>query len=245
MNKLIFVTFLLCGGQLLFGDSVACGLNGFPPGTGQPVGQAIPCSQAPVINIMANFPKLVISGNTLTLSPQASIGVNQMTITSQFTGTVSYDDVFALPSSPAGDVLKFSAAYGAGVNDVDPGSYASFQAQIGPGSAGFPAITLNPAHESCEFGSCFYSATLPASDFSFITLQGTAGLLVSPDDESSEGGVGSGGNFTFTRFKADGVTPDPFTTTPEPASFALALAGILLFGVVRLFGNARRRTNVL
>ncbi len=242
MNKLLFATCLLCGGQLLFGDSVACGINGFPPGTGQPVGQAIPCSQAPVINITASFPKLMISGNTLTLAPQASIGVNRMPITSWYTGTLSYDDTFALPSSPTGDVLKLSSSYGAGVNDVDPGSYTSFEAQVGPGSAGSPAITLNPAHETCEFGTCFYNATLPADSFSFITLQGTAGLLVTPDDESSEGGVGNGGQFTFTRFKADGVTPDPFTATPEPASYGLLLAGIVLFGLVRFSSRAERRT---
>ncbi len=47
------------------------------------------------------------------------------------------------------------------------------------------------------------------------------------------GDVMSGGIFSFARFKADGVTPDPFTATPEPGACGLALAGLALVGVWR------------
>ena len=213
-KKFMAALFVLGSGPLLFCHSVVCAVNGFPQGSGHaPVGKKIPCSQAPV-SFMPQFPKMTTSGNTITINRDASIGINPIPITKQYTGTLSFDHTFTLPSSPAGDVFKLSFSYGVDFERVDPGSYETLTVQLGPGSTSSPAISLNPANQSCEFGSCFYSATVPADAFSFLIIQGTAGLFVTPDDESSEGGVETGGGFTITRFKADGVTPDPFTATP-------------------------------
>ena len=40
------------------------------------------------------------------------------------------------------------------------------------------------------------------------------------------------GNFNISRFKADGVTPDPFTVTSEPASICVGGGGPLLIGCI-------------
>jgi hypothetical protein len=165
---------------------------------------------------MANFPKVAISGNTLTITPQFSISTTDQTITKQYFATISFDRGINIPNSPGTDVLKVTASYGADFYTANPGFYATFLAEIGPGSPGSPEVILNPATETCEFGTCLYSATLPADAFSFLIVQGTAGLVALP--AQLNGGVETGADITVSRFKADGVTPDPFPAAAVPES---------------------------
>ena len=230
MKKIFFALVLMGSVNAVLADSLVCTAGS----SGPPV--VVPCSSVP-INIAVQFPALSISGNTITTTATGDLTLLGGPANEFYSASVAVNDRFAIPASPAGDLFNVSVSYGAGQTAAPPGSNVSFSFQIGPGSASSPEIDLNPDRQPpayCPPGSpqsCIYTGTLPASAYSFLAIQGAA-TLVPNDNGSGGGGVQFNGNFDISRFKADGVTPDPFTVTPEPATYALGLTGFLLWGTL-------------
>ncbi len=216
--------------SVLTADSLVCTANGD--------GTVVPCSLSP-LQLTAQFPALSVSGNTISVTSMLEFAVAGRALpalTVSVSGTV--DDTLLFPTAPAGDVYVTSIVYGFAQYTADPGSSAALSFQIGPGGSGSPVINLNPLAQPPPFcppggtGGCSFSGTLAASAYSTLAIQSTATLVANAGSDPN-GDVMSGGIFSFARFKADGVTPDPFTATPEPGACGLALAGLALVGVWR------------
>ena len=116
--------------------------------------------------------------------------------------------------------------------------------ELGP-VAKRPAVVLNIGNLEfvrLELRYCYKSAaceinvTVPADAFTYFSLQGSAFLSDNGNETSLTSFDALG--FTISRFQADGVTPDPFTTAPEPASWSLIAAAV---GTFTLVARRRRR----
>jgi hypothetical protein len=197
-----------------------------------------PCKSSP-LSIIAQFPVLTISGNTISTTVDIHFKGSKAAPPEYAGASAMFNDTFAIPNSPPGDVLNVDVSYGGG---GFVGGAISFQ--IGPGSASSPEINLDPSIQPpayCPPGNtrnCRFSGTLPASSFSFLTLKGGASLEIVANDPDPDNSRDSFGYFYISRFKADGTTPDPFT--PEPASYGLASVGLILLG----FLGFRQRAKV-
>lgn len=222
--KLILGLFCLVFGQAMLADSVTC--------TG-PYGEPTPCSYSP-LSIYEKLPFESISGNTIAISDTyieiSNPGHFQTPHGNGVSATVNVNDTFALPGSPAGDVLKISGLFAEGTSALNLCcASTSLVLQFRPGDASSPAITLDPFKDVPIYcykpAACRIDTTVSADAFSTFNIQGLAYLFGNANTASNFATFDALG-FTITRFKADGVTPDPFATAPEPASWSLLLPGM-------------------
>jgi hypothetical protein len=133
-----------------------------------------------------------------------------------FHGT--WNDSYTLPATDPNDIYKITEIIG--------------------GLSNTGALSVGPLTDTtiCDihfFGNpaCTVTGTLLASQAATAVDSGHFSFSF---DESSDSAAGPSGipnrtNFgtllTLDRFRPDGVTPDPFTQTPEPPSSLLFLAG--------------------
>ncbi|MDQ2775770.1 MAG: hypothetical protein M3Y57_12760 [Acidobacteriota bacterium] len=236
MKKLIVSILVVFGGPVLFADSLTCTADDTNPPT-----TPILCSSSSLIfSVPSPFPSFAIFGNSIGVDTSIDVSSGVPRSSTTFAEAILIiNDTFTIPNSPPGDVLKVTANYGVtGLGEAEPGSNVDLSFQIGPGSASSPEINLDPYKQppadcgpSGEPGGCHFMGTLPASAFSFVTINATGTLIART---TLHAGFGFTDDIEIDRFKADGTTPDPFTTTtPEPASRALALAGLLLLGFLQ------------
>jgi len=234
MRKILAFSWLAVA-PALFADSVVC--------TSFSSDAVIPCSSLS-LSTTEEFPVLHVSGNTLEAFTFVDVE-NGPAHNPPASVIATANDTLAFPTSPPGDVFKVSGYYGNSALGPYVGSVATSSLllfQIGPGSASSPEITNPPPSPGgCppngEEASCTLPlTTVPSSAFSFVTLQGNATIAI--DLADSRAGAYFYADLDISRFKADGVTPDPFTATPEPASWALLACSGVVFS---LLGRAHRR----
>ena len=211
----LFVVFATGG----WADSVTC--------TG-PLGAPIACSASP-LTIVADFPTLTEAGNVISSSAAVFITNPGNFITPNGEGvsaTAIVNDSFLIPSSPAGDVLEIYGVFGEHLETV-PGCCSSSVIVGLSGTTGYPAISVDPYAQDADYycrsaASCKIDVTVPANAFSELTIQDSEYVFGNGNDPYETGG-GFDEIFTISRFQSDGVTPDPFVASPEPASWGLLL----------------------
>jgi hypothetical protein len=145
------------------------------------------------------------------------------------TATAVWNDIFNVPVSNPTDVLKITV-YGGGLNHP---------AFIDAGPIVYTASDFCDAHYTGN-PACTETATVSGSQLLTVQLEGTDTVEIGGPCGSSNCGFSANGDLTefvsVQQFLANGVTPDPFTSAPEPASIAL-----LLLGIPAGFGLLRRR----
>jgi hypothetical protein len=146
--------------------------------------------------------------------PSSNVGPYPMS------GSATWSDFFAAPSSKPTDILKITVT-GGGLNHP-----ASIQA----GPIDYTTPDFCDAH---FIGNpvCTKTATVSAASFTGVILTGSDSITI---PFPCVGGCGVSVNadlfesVTIQRFLSDGVTPDPFTISPEPGSLGLLLLAIPL-----------------
>lgn len=167
-----------------------------------------------------------------------------------FNGSVSWNDTIALPASPDGDtflvqIFSFGGNYygfsggasGPGTAD-ESGNYSgisvggtTYTAACDMNVSPCPTITLGEFSASQIDGL----TAIGFQQYQYNSDEPVAGS--NPYVAENPGAYESSALITVTRFGADG-TPDPFTPTPEPTTYALSGVGI---GIVTLAGKRVRR----
>lgn len=152
--------------------------------------------------------------------------------------SASWNDSFVLPSSAPGDLLDITIT-GGGLNHP---------AAVYAGPLSYPETDFCDAHYTGN-PACTLNATLPASQLASVQLIGS-------DSVSPQGpcplGLGTGcdrsanaslfEDVTISRFLADGSTPDPFTSAPEPGTQGIVLAALVAIAGVMRARRARLTT---
>ena len=144
--------------------------------------------------------------------PSSSVGPYPMT------GSATWNDFFALPSSNPTDILRITVT-GGGLNHP-----ASIQA----GPIDYVTSNFCDAH---YIGNpvCTKAATVSAATLAGVILTGSDSITI---PFPCFGGCGVSANadlfesVSIQRFLPDGITPDPFTISPEPDSLRLLLLAI-------------------
>lgn len=167
------------------------------------------------------FTESFVSGNTFSAEALAeAIGLpNTNPGPYPMSAVASWNDIFDVPSSNPTDVFKITV-FGGGLNH--PASI--FAGPIHYTTPDFCDADYlgNPA--------CTDTATVSATQPLSVQLTGSDSLTIPVPCGFSNCGLSVNANLyesvSVQRFLADGVTPDPFTTAPEPASVALFFLGL-------------------
>ena len=142
------------------------------------------------------------------------------------TATASWSDSFAIPQSNPNDILKISV-YGYGLGH---------QAYIQVGDIDYTTQDFCDAHvdyDQCLAAGEAVEKVESASQAPFVEVFGTDSIGFTQPCYDGQCGVSANAGLyesvTIDRYLPDGVTPDPFTTTPEPSTIGLiGLASFLL-----------------
>jgi hypothetical protein len=162
-----------------------------------------------------------ITGNIFTVQALAEVIGTPATNSGPYpmTASATWDDIFALPTSNAGDIFKITVT-GSGLGH--------------PGSIDAGPLTYGGA-EFCDAryvgnAACTETATVSAATLSSVELKGSDSITIDGACGLSNCGLSVNTELyevvTVERFLSDGVTADPFTVTPEPSSLALLLLGV-------------------
>lgn len=183
------------------------------------------CSLGPVASsLIANAAN--VDGNTFAIARAGQSTAEAGTSGQTNSGSASFDDAFAIPTSPASDVFKIAILIQTD-SELNSSSGPLFsEVEIGPGAAGYPALDYNSLDDvdNCHRLGCAFLVQAPAFAYSIVELSGSESLETF--DNALGGYAFSFASVTISRFAADGVTPDPFT--PEPATAGLAGGALII-----------------
>jgi hypothetical protein len=202
-------------------DNVTCSSGGIS------IMDTSSCSLGPVTSLLfRNVPNVAENSFAVAFAAEANFDPTVPESGGVSSATASFDDVFAIPSSPASDVFKIAILIQTD-SEINLSSSPPFaRVKIGPGAAGNPLLDFNSLDQpgNCHRLACSFAVTAPAFGLTVIELAGSAPL---------EKDTGTTGGFAFSfssvnvlRFASDGVTPDPFT--PEPATGGATLGALIV-----------------
>jgi hypothetical protein len=219
--------------------------------------QVVPCSSLEYIFGLSDdqSPSVDVHGNSISVNAGS---YNYITQANQYPGqwvfhsedfSANYKVTYKLSQpTPAGDIYKLTGDFAG-----NPPPFGNLVPTVS-GSGGVSVNTPSGAVGVASIGEGTYCNIVnvcggeykdyPINGAGITEIESTfsVGGWVTPDflSDSGEGGGTALVSFTLNRFKADGITPDPFvaTATPEPSSWLLLCLGLLPLCTVK----ARRKS---
>ncbi|HEY7302575.1 MAG TPA: hypothetical protein VH601_00560 [Bryobacteraceae bacterium] len=214
-------------------DNVTCSSGGIS------IIDAKSCTAGPITSVLfRNPPNVAENSFALAFAAEANFDPTVPGTGGISSASASFDDLFAIPTSPASDVFKIAILIQTD-SEMNLSSVSPFaEVKVGPGAAGNPPLDFNSLDQlgNCHRLACSFEVAVPAFGLTVIDLAGSASLK--KDTVATGGFAFSFSSVNVLRFASDGVTPDPFT--PEPATGG-ATAGVLI-AIVAAYSRRRRRT---